>query len=86
MFATTTLRSSNASDMTPGPEKVTDDWAKGVCRIGQGAACCRYLVMGPGGWDCAKPHGQTRAMLDKRVAAGQLSARGDNCEGVAACP
>lgn len=27
---------------------------KNVCKIGQGHACCRYLLMGPKGWECAK--------------------------------
>lgn len=63
------------------PEKVTDQWAENVCAIGKGAACCRYLTMSPKGWECAK-HSELATMLDDRVAAGTINARGDNCEGV----
>lgn len=52
-----------------------------LCRIGQGAACCRYLVCGGRGFECEK-HGELRATLDQRAAAGQMVARGDNCEGI----
>lgn len=52
-------------------------YIKTVCRIGQGAACCRYLTMGPGGWRCEKLT-TLRATLD---AANHMVARGDNCPG-----
>ena len=53
---------------------------KNVCKIGQGHDCCRYLVMGREGFECAKgtslqPH------LDTRVMTETITARGDNCEG-----
>lgn len=59
----------------------TDQWTKDTCKIGQGAACCRYLTMGGGGWSCEK-HGSLAALLDQRVTAETLNARGDNCEGL----
>jgi hypothetical protein len=39
---------------------------KNVCKIGQGAACCRYLMAGPGGFECAKiaPAEPTRSLED----------------------
>lgn len=52
----------------------------GVCKIGQMAACCRYLVCGAGGFECVK-HTELRELLDSRVAAGTMNARGDNCDG-----
>ena len=55
---------------------------KDVCRIGQGAACCRYLTMSPAGWSCEKLHPEGKALLDARVAAGNMNARADNCEGL----
>lgn len=36
-----------------------------VCRIGQGNACCRYLTVGPDGWDCVKLSTEpTRSLLE----------------------
>lgn len=55
-------------------------WVKEVCKIGQGPLCCRYLTMMAGGWSCEKL-GPSAAYLDKRVAEGTFTARGDNCEG-----
>jgi hypothetical protein len=53
---------------------------KDVCKIGQGHNCCRYLMMGAGGFECAK-HGTLQALLDSRVEMETIVARGDNCEG-----
>lgn len=51
-----------------------------VCKIGQGHDCCRYLVMGTEGFECAK-HTELKTLLDNRVATETITARGDNCEG-----
>jgi len=51
-----------------------------VCKIGQGHDCCRYLMVGAGGFECAK-HGSLQALLDSRVATKTIVARGDNCDG-----
>jgi len=59
---------------------VDDAHAKTVCKIGQGAACCRYLAMGGNGWSCEKGS-NLRYHLDARVAQGTMNARGDNCDG-----
>ena len=29
-------------------------YIQNVCKIGQGHECCRYLLMGPKGFECAK--------------------------------
>lgn len=51
-----------------------------VCRIGQNAACCRYLVVHPDkGFQCAKLT-TLRGVIDARVA--RMSAQGDNCAGL----
>lgn len=49
--------------------------------MGQGHACCRYLILGSSGFECAKgtPGG---AMLDMRVRTESIVARGDNCDGL----
>jgi len=62
-------------------ENVTTDYAKAVCKIGQGAACCRYLVMSKNGWSCEKNNPEGAAMINARVAADRFISRGDNCEG-----
>lgn len=51
-----------------------------VCRIGQGAACCRYLVVHPyNGFQCAKLT-TLRSVIDARV--GRMAAQSDNCDGL----
>lgn len=57
-------------------KKIADE----VCRIGQGALCCRYLTMGRCGWSCEKAT-ELRDVIDLKVVAGDFTARGDNCEG-----
>lgn len=51
------------------------------CKIGKGAACCRYLTGGSQGFECAK-HNSLKATIDRRVEAGTFTAMGDNCEGL----
>lgn len=59
----------------------TDAYRSETCRIGQGHACCRYLTIGAAGWGCEKITSLKR-LLDIKVAAGEMTARGDNCDGV----
>ncbi len=59
---------------------ITDDYAKQICKVGQGADCCRYLCMSPEGWSCEK-FGSFSDLLDFRVLTGTINARGDNCAG-----
>lgn len=59
---------------------LTDDYARDTCAIGQGAACCRYLLMGAKGWECGK-HSSLKATIDQRVALGTMNAQSDNCDG-----
>jgi hypothetical protein len=75
--------------MTP----LSMDYVKGVCKIGEGAACCRYLLMGTQGFECGKHQTwqvkslagdgaeNVKALMDARVAAGTMVAQGDNCDG-----
>jgi hypothetical protein len=60
-------------------EPITEEHVRTVCQPGT-TKCCRYLTMSPKGWSCEK-HGSFRALLDARVAADTMRARGDNCEG-----
>lgn len=56
------------------------EYIKTVCKIGQGEKCCRYLLLGAEGFYCGK-HSSTAGVLNARVAAGTIIARGDNCSG-----
>lgn len=51
-----------------------------TCKMGQMAACCRYLAVGKNGFCCLK-HGEHHAYLDRRVENEDMNARGDNCVG-----
>lgn len=50
-----------------------------VCRIGQGAECCRYLIAGASGLECGKVNPSIKSRIDER--ADKMNAKGDNCEG-----
>ena len=52
-----------------------------VCKIGCGALCCRYLMMGPTGFECGKLNSAIRNTIDAQVD--DMTAKGDNCGGVA---
>lgn len=54
-----------------------DKYVNDVCKMGQGADCCRYLVMGKG-WECAKETSM-KATIDARVHS--YTAKSDNCKG-----
>lgn len=59
--------------------KLTDNYLKNICKIGQGKACCRYLTCSADGFECEKL-GPAKGILDSRVM--YMTAQGDNCEGV----
>ena len=56
------------------------DWVESVCKLGQGAACCRFLMIGEHGFTCEKT-GDMAAELTRRATAGIFVAISDNCEG-----
>lgn len=56
------------------------EYTKTVCKVGQGANCCRYLTMHPEGWSCEK-YSEMGKLLNYRVAIGSMHACGDNCSG-----
>jgi len=61
--------------------EVIEEYVKDVCKMGKGIECCRYLMMGSKGWECAKLSDEAKVMIDNRVKAGKFNAQGDNCEG-----
>ena len=62
-----------------------DDKAKAhinsVCKMGQGASCCKYLVMGTKGFECMKTDPKNKKVIDDNWATTPHVAQGDNCEG-----
>lgn len=60
---------------------MTSEKIEHVCRIGEGEETCRYLTLSRGVWTCAKLNQGLKRMLDDRVNAQTIRARGDNCEG-----
>lgn len=52
-----------------------------VCRIGQGALCCKYLMCDEGGFFCGKSSGEWRKIVDNNWEKHQHVAQGDNCGG-----
>lgn len=55
-------------------------YVKDTCKIGQGNDCCRYLVAGGQGFECAK-FTSAGKIMDVRAEANISVAQGDNCEG-----
>jgi hypothetical protein len=58
-----------------------NEYIMNTCKLGQGSKCCRYLIAGPNGFECAKQHIGMKNYLDMRVAADDMNAKGDNCIG-----
>ena len=55
---------------------------KDVCKMGQGASCCKYLVMAPGkGWECMRTNPKNKKVIDDNWATTPHVAQGDNCDG-----
>jgi len=61
---------------------IPKDHVMETCRPGAGEKTCRYLMMGPGGWECAKLQEGFKRTLDERVAANTITAQADNCPGL----
>lgn len=55
---------------------------KEVCKIGQGAECCRFIVVSDEGLMCAKNKTVSHDVLNNLVNEGIMTAQGDNCEGL----
>jgi len=59
---------------------IDDNWRMETCKMGKGNKCCRYLVLGTAGFECAKGSSMAPA-IDSRVANGHFLSKGDNCAG-----
>jgi hypothetical protein len=51
-----------------------------ICKVGQGEKCCKYLVAGAAGIECAKIS-DFKNVIDKNWLENEHIAQGDNCEG-----
>tara|TARA_R110000851_G_scaffold78000_5_gene172060 strand:+ start:1747 stop:1941 length:195 start_codon:yes stop_codon:yes gene_type:complete len=51
------------------------------CRIGQGAKCCKYIVMSVNGFQCMKISPENKKVIDDAWAKDEHVSQGDNCEG-----
>ena len=52
-----------------------------VCRMGHGAWCCKYLMAGRRGLECAKHEGLKQAIDNAWAGDPTKTAQGDNCDG-----
>lgn len=62
-----------------GNRSISEDTLRNVCKISQGAACCRYISCGPSGFECEK-HSAFKSIIDGNI--NNMVAKGDNCEGL----
>jgi hypothetical protein len=53
-----------------------------ICKIGQGAACCKYLWAGGKGFECMKVDEGSKKIIDENWAKVHHVAQGDNCGGI----
>jgi hypothetical protein len=70
------------SAMSPAKTPVIEmeHW-KSVCKPYTGS-CCRYLIMGSDGFECARlGDEEILRQIDERADAGKMNATGKNCEG-----
>lgn len=61
---------------------IDDTRVRDICKIGQGAECCRFLVGGSQGFECAKHIPSLASHLNMRVLIEDIVARGNNCDGL----
>jgi hypothetical protein len=66
--------------MTIGLDKAAQEHVSKVCKIGQGASCCKYLVMGKA-WECMRVDPANKKVIDDNWAIHPHVSQGDNCKG-----
>lgn len=59
-------------------QRLTKEFFMETCKMGQGNACCKYLVASRNGLECAKLT-IIGPSIDKRT---DMTAKGDNCDGI----
>jgi hypothetical protein len=66
--------------MNQEPAVINDAHLATACHPGKGETTCAYLTFGPGGWCCAKKS-DLQQMIELKLAAGTIRAKGNNCSG-----
>lgn len=61
-------------------EPMPMEHVKTVCKIG-GPDCCRFLILGSTGFECASLDSVMKAQINERADAGKMNAIGKNCNG-----
>lgn len=56
--------------------RMTGDEAKEICRIGQGAECCAFLVVGRNGFGCIRLFYPVNGIIFSRLEKGTMNAKG----------
>lgn len=64
----------------PRPIIIPEDKFFLLCKAGKGEATCSFLILGKGGFMCAKGT-DFQPEIDRRRAAGKMGAMGNNCSG-----
>ena len=70
------LMSKSESGFIP----MDNSYIKSVCKI-RTTDCCRYLIMGGDGFECANLNPGLKKTIDERADSGKMNAIGKNCEG-----
>lgn len=64
-----------------GPQILTEEHVRQICKFGQGESTCSFLIVHPkGGWGCAKGTSMEPGIWQRRTE-GSLGSKGDNCSG-----
>ena len=57
--------------------EMSGDEAKQICRVGQGAKCCAFLVMAPTGFECIRMSYPNNGTIFDRLKNGTMNAKGE---------
>lgn len=60
--------------------EVPKEYWTNICKVGQGAACCKYLVFSKH-MECCKDNPYNKKVIDDNWATTPHVAQGDNCKG-----
>jgi len=58
---------------------LTGDEVKSICRVGQGATCCPYVVVGAKGFECWRMNYPSNGFIVDRIYHGTMNAKGPAC-------
>ena len=56
--------------------RLTFDEAKSICRLGQGAECCAFLIVSPDSFECIRMSHPTNSIIFLRLKEGTMNAKG----------